>query len=121
MRSSILQEGLPAQSQSNTAMEAQYRGESPFFDYMHALLVVAQKEREKHSVHVLAGSMPLSQLYLRFPPNEHNKTFIHVLTTMLWSHQSPVIRLYFDEGHSIVVETSVKFYCVLWLEWKKQS
>ena len=30
MRSGILQKGLPAQWQSNTAMEAQYRGESPF-------------------------------------------------------------------------------------------
>ena len=34
MRSGILQKGLPAQWQSNTAMEAQYRGESPLYDYM---------------------------------------------------------------------------------------
>ena len=30
-RSGILRKGLPAQWQSNTAVEAQYRGESPFF------------------------------------------------------------------------------------------
>ena len=50
MRSGILRKGLPAQWQSNTAVEAQYRGESPFFRLHNHCLKIYTYFRPLHII-----------------------------------------------------------------------